>query len=257
MQPVVRALRLLTTLAHQKSALSLQELADLEGLPVSTVHRLVGVLQSEGFLVRSERGKLYSLGPAVRALVASTSSDLIRRVAEPVMRDLNLETHETVILVEIVGHDAVCIAIREGRRSLRMYVELGSPMPLHAASTARVLLAGLDDSTARSMLEAHAPLDKWTDRTITDVDEVMKHLTRIREQGYDVCDDEMENATWAVAAPLVDSTCAIRASLGIPDPLFFIEDPQRQSHLTEAVRDAATAISKELGATDLASGPFA
>lgn len=248
MQPVVRALRLLTALARERSALTLQELADLQNLPVSTVHRLVGVLQAEGFLVRSSHGKLYSLGPAVRGLVASTSSDLVRRISEPVMRKLNVATRETVILGEIVGENAICFATQEGRRALRMYVQPGSDLPLHAAATGRLLLSDFDDETARSLLEAHAPLERWTAKTKTDIDEVLRHLETVRSRGYDICDDEMQNSTWAVAAPLIDAGGRIRASLGLVAPLQAVRGQEQSAAFTLAVIRAAQEISDELRA---------
>jgi IclR family acetate operon transcriptional repressor len=248
MQPVVRALRLLTALAKERSALTLQELADLQDLPVSTVHRLVGVLQAEGYLIRSNHGKLYSLGPAVRSLVSSTSSDLIRRVAEPVMRRLNAATHETVILGEMIGEDAICFATQEGRRALRMYVQPGSELPLHAAATGRILLSGFDDETARSLLEAHAPLERWTKNTKTDIDEVIGHLDTVRARGYDVCEDEMQNSTWAVAAPLIDASGSIRASLGLVAPMQAVRDQEQSVAFTQGIVEAAREISEELGA---------
>jgi DNA-binding IclR family transcriptional regulator len=248
MQPVVRALRLLTALAQQKSALTLQELAELQGLPVSTVHRLVGVLQAEGYLARSRRGKLYFLGPAVRGLVSSMSSDVVRRIADPMVRQLNSSTGETVIMVELVGSEAVCFSIREGRRPLRMYVELGTKLPLHAASSARVLLSDFDNATARQLLESHGALQRWTERTIIDVDEVIEHLDLVRARGYDICDDEMENAIWAVAAPLVDASGAIRSAIAVVAPIQSVEDDERRSTLRDAVVLAAKRISDELGA---------
>lgn len=247
MQPVVRALRLLTALAQQRSALTLQELADLQGLPVSTVHRLTSVLQAEGYLIRSDRGKLYSLGPAVRGLVTATSSDLVQRVADPVTRQLNVETDETVIMVELIGNEAVCFARREGRRSLRMYVELGSRLPLHAAASARVLLADLPETEARALLASHVPLQTWTERTLTDVDQVMEHIRVVRDRGYDTCDVEMEDKTWAVGAPIKDSSGATVAAIALTVPEVRAERHEQQEALRLATVRAAAEISAELG----------
>lgn len=247
MQPVVRALRLLTALAEQRSALTLQELADLQQLPVSTVHRLTSVLQAEGYLIRSDRGKLYSLGPAVRGLVTATSSDLVQRVADPVTRQLNVATEETVIMVELIGNEAVCFARREGRRSLRMYVELGSRLPLHAAASARVLLADLPEPEARALLASHGPLQSWTERTLTDVDRVMERIRMVRDRGYDTCDVEMENKTWAVAAPITDSSGSTVAAIALTVPEVRAETEEQRVALKRATIRAASEVSAELG----------
>lgn len=141
MQPVVRCLRLLTMLADHPEGLGLQEIADLLELPVSTVHRLATILESERYLLRTSKGKRLLLGSAVRRLVASTSSEYVRSVAGPVMARLNRSTGETVYLAEQVGDDVICISIVPGTRPLRLFVQLGRSLPLHASAAARVILA--------------------------------------------------------------------------------------------------------------------
>ncbi|MCU1615044.1 MAG: IclR family transcriptional regulator [Frankiales bacterium] len=247
MQPVVRALRVLTSLADHGGGLGLQELADLLGLPPSTVYRLTAVLIDEGFVVRTGQGKRFMLGAAVRRLVASTSSDYVRRVAEPTMARLNRATGETVFLAELVGKEAVCFAIMQGTRPLRMYVQLGSSLPLHAAASARVLLAHLDEVTAAALLD-EVEFTQWTPRTITDRRELVRHLELIRDRGYDICDDEMENHVWAVAAPLRDIAGEVRAALAVVAPLPTVGDAERRAELQSAVVSAAAELSTELGA---------
>jgi DNA-binding IclR family transcriptional regulator len=247
MQPVVRALRVLTSLADHGGGLGLQELSDLLELPPSTVYRLTAVLVDEGFVVRTSRGKRFMLGPAVRRLVASTSSDHVRRVAEPVMSRLNRETGETVFLAEMVGREAVCFAIKQGTRPLRMYVQLGSSLPLHAAASARVLLAHLDDLSTAALLD-EVEFTQWTPRTITDRRQLTRHLELVRDRGYDICDDEMENHVWAVAAPLRDITGEVRAALAVVAPLPTVGDAERRAYLQSAVLAACEEVSVELGA---------
>ena len=247
MQPVVRALRILRAIADSSGGLGLQELADTLELPVSTVHRLLGVLEAEKFVLRTPKGKRFLLGPAVRSLLASTSSDLLRRVAQPAMLRLNRSTGETVFLAELVGKEVICVALSEGTRPLRLSVRLGHALPLHAAAGARVILGSLDEDDAASLL-AGVDFTRWTPRTITDPAELRRHLSLVRERGYDVCDDEMDNHVWAVAAPIRELTGSVRAALTVVAPLPTVGDAARRLHLQEAVRDAAAEVSAELGA---------
>jgi IclR family acetate operon transcriptional repressor len=249
MQPVVRALRVLSAVAESSGGASLQELAETLQLPVSTVHRLIGVLESEKFVIRTTRGKRFLLGPAVQSLLARTSSDLLRRVAEPTMARLNRATGETVFLAELVGKDVICVALSEGTRPLRLSVRLGHALPLHAAAAARVILGWLEEQEAESLLDG-AELTRWTPRTITDRKELVRHLALVRERGFDVCDDEMDNHVWAVAAPVRDLSGNVRAALTIVVPLPTVGDAARRLELQTAVLAAAAEISAELGASD-------
>lgn len=248
MQPVVRALRILRAIADSSGGLALQELAETLDLPVSTVHRLISVLEAEKFVLRTPKGRRFLLGPAVRSLLASTSSDLLRRVAQPAMLRLNRSTGETVFLAELIGNEVICVAFSEGTKPLRLSVRLGHALPLHAAAAARVILGSLDEQEAASLLEG-ADFTRWTPRTITDPAELVRHLALVRERGYDVCDDEMDNHVWAVAAPIHDVSGSVRAALTIVAPLPTVGDAARRHDLQTTVLDAAAEVSAELGAS--------
>lgn len=246
MQPVVRALRILTTVADNHGGLGLQELADALDLAPSTIHRLTGVLEQQGYLVRTPKDKRFLLGPAVRGLVASTSSEYLRRAAEPRLSQLNRLTGETTFLAELVGGQVVCFAILQGTRPLRLFVHLGRALPLHAAASARAILAFQDEETVSALLDT-AEFTRWTPRTITDRAALEQHLRLVRDRGFDLCDDEMQNHEWAVAAPLRDLTGKVRASVAVAAPLASVAEASRRDALQVAVLEAAAEISAELG----------
>jgi DNA-binding IclR family transcriptional regulator len=254
MQPVVRALRVLSAVADSAGGAGLQELAEALDLPISTVHRLLSVLESEKYVVRTTRDKRFLLGPAVQSLLARTSSDRLRRVAEPTMAQLNRATGETVFLAELFGKEVVCIALSEGTRPLRLSVRLGHALPLHAAAAARVILGYLAESEAASLLD-DVELTRWTPQTITDRAELLRHLVLVRERGFDVCDDEMDNHVWAVAAPVRDLSGQVRAALTIVAPLPTVGDAACRLELQTAVVKAAAEVSAELGGTVDAGSP--
>lgn len=246
MRPVARALKILTVLGEHSGGMTLQELADALDMPASTAYRLTTVLESEGFLIRTAKGKRFLLGSAVRSLVASTSSDYLRRVAEPVMARLNRETRETVFLTEMIGTEVVCIAVAPGTRALRFFVRLGGALPFNAAASARVILSSLDDRQVQALLDG-VEFTRWTPRTIFDHGELLHHLAMVRQRGYDICDDELEDHAWAVAAPLHDLTGNVRAAVAVVAPLPTVGDASRRTELQSATLTAATEISAELG----------
>ncbi len=246
MQPVVRSLSILKVLAQRQSGMGLQDLAHELDLPTSTVHRLTAVLMDEGFLVRVPGTKHFLLGPEVRTLVTGISSYYIRTIAEPHMRSLNRETGENVFLAELVGDDVVCFDFLPGTRQLRLYVNVGTVIPLHAAASSRVLLAHLPPASARELLESR-PLERMQPNTMTEPDQVMEHLDLVRERGYDVCDDEMESRVFAAAAPIVDRTGVVKASIAALTPEDENPDLAHRDHLISAVRTSAREISRDLG----------
>ena len=248
MQPVVRALRLLTALADNAGGMTLQDLAETLDLPISTVHRLATVLEGERYLLRTAKGKRFLLGPAVRRLVASTSSNYLRTVAEPVMSRLSRTTGQTVYLAEMIGDNVVCVAHIPGTTSLRFFVQLGRSLPLHASAGARVIVSALPESEVRMLLDK-ATMDRLTEHTITDHSKLLAHLETVRRRKWDICDDEMESQVWAVAAPVYDLSDAVRAAVVIVAPMSTLGDGAPRELLRDSAVAAGLEISAELGSS--------
>jgi DNA-binding IclR family transcriptional regulator len=250
MQPVVRALRLLTVLADNGGGMTLQDLAETLDLPISTVHRLATVLEGEMYLLRTAKGKRFLLGPAVRRLVASTSSNYLRTVAEPVMSRLSRRTGQTVYLAEMIGDNVVCVGHIPGTSSLRFFVQLGRSLPLHASAGARVIVSALPESEVRTLLDK-ATMDRLTEHTITDYSKLLTRLetVTVRRRKWDICDDEMESQVWAVAAPVCDLDDTVRAAVAIVAPTSTIDNGAPRESLRDSVVAAGLEISAELGSS--------
>ena len=114
------------------------------GLAVPTVHRIVSTLHRHGFLARHELTKRYWLGPAMVRLgrTAAMTIDL-RGVSQPVLRRISLRTKETALLTVVseCGRHATCLERIESIHPLRLSVQAGREMPLHAGASQKILLA--------------------------------------------------------------------------------------------------------------------
>lgn len=246
MQTVVRALSVLRELSEGGGGLGLQELAERLGIPVASMHRLLAVLAEERFVARSPSDRRYYLGPAARALSAAHSTSGLRAVAQPRLTAASSELGQTMFLTELSGGRAICIAIAQGTRPLRLFVRLGQEMPLHAAAAARTLLAYRDRQEARELLAGH-PLERYTDATPTGADEVLARLELVRHRGYDVCDDELDHDVWAVAAPVRGVDGVVCASITMAAPAGQLPEQASRDHARKVVLAAAADVSARLG----------
>jgi len=84
---LVKGLQLITLLAAKPSESSLTELAVALEIDKSTVHRILAVMATMGFVEKNQATKLYSIGPQFRAL-AAPSYGQIQQIALPSMRSL-------------------------------------------------------------------------------------------------------------------------------------------------------------------------
>ncbi|MCX4472508.1 IclR family transcriptional regulator [Micromonospora sp. NBC_01655] len=247
MQPVVRALEILRAIAHHGDGMTIGDIHSTLGIPLGSAHRLLAVLTEQEFVTRSPINRRYFLGPAARQLTEQNNRLTSTLTApHPAVVAAAAESGETVFLSELVGSQVVCISLIESKHPLRLFVRIGQEMPLHAAASARALLADLDTGTARALL-ADRPLTSFTSDTPATPDAVIEHLAVVRARGYDVCDDELDRGVWAVAAPIRTSIGTTCASLTLAAAADRMRDPVARAGAIHLVLTTAARLSAELG----------
>lgn len=247
MQVVVRALSVLRVLAKAPKGLSLGEIGAQLNLPAASAHRMAVVLEREGFITRSTSNRRYFLGPAVRELARADfprESPLV--TAHEAVAEASRNTGETVFLSEFAGNQVICLALSESVFPLRLFVRVGQTMPLHAAAAARVLLAWQPVEAVRARL-ANAPLTAYTPETPDTLNSVLDHLARVREDGYDVCESELDENVWAVSAPVRSAMNEVVASITMAAPNQRMSDEDTRRKAMRTILSAATQMSVDLG----------
>jgi IclR family acetate operon transcriptional repressor len=243
MQLVVRTLAVVRHLADHPEGQSLVELANAIGAPLSTLHRLMAVLVTEEFALRSLKDKRYTLGPGAVSL--NRGMRRVEEIARPHMAELSARTQETVFLTEMVGLRAVCTALVDGSRPLRLSVRVGQELPIHAAASARAILAFLPEDEVNQLLDAH-DFVRFTEKTPHTVAAVKKHLCEVAHRGFDMCDQELDLNVVAISAPVRSQIGAVTASVTLAAPRDRISALVRR-RWTAQVIGAARAISTESG----------
>lgn len=244
MQVISRALSVLATVCESPQGKSLTDISQALGLPMPTTHRLLKALITEGYVRREENTHRYFPGHSMLQVAsAATSSGNLLDIVQPHLRDLVQTFDETVFVARIVNDRAVCVAAQTSSRPLHVQVNVGRDLPLHAAASARVLLAYRDVDEARRLLLGQ-DFQRYTEDTPRTVPEVLDHLEDIRRRGYDVCENELDANVWAVSSPVRSGNGVAAASLTVATP--------RERHRTAASRRAMTvAVAKH--AEDMAA----
>lgn len=250
MQPVVRALNVLHAVGASRDGRSLSELSRELDLPLSTTHRLLRVLTDEGFVALDPVSRRHVAGGRLLHLVQYLPLNRsLPRLAEPCLRALNRDFDETVFLTELIGHRAVCVALVESSRALRITVGIGHEMPLHAAASARTLIAFVTESEVRPLLEG-TQLTRYTADTPATVEEVLAHLRAVRRRGYDLCDNEFDANVWAASVPVRDKGRRVVAAVTLAAPAHRYRTAADRKRVIAAVRDAAATLERQAGHRD-------
>ena len=245
-----RALAILEILARDGEA-GVTEVARELGVHKSTASRLLAALDRRELVTQDAARGRFRLGVGIVRLAGAASARLdVVQGSRPVCRALARQVGETVNLAILSGRDALYLDQAAGPAALSPHNWAGKRIPLHATSDGKVLLAYLpEDELAVSLVP---PLTRFTDHTITALDEFPLVLADVRRHGFATAVDELEAGLTAVAAPVRSAEGDVVASISASGPSFRIP-AERVPEIAESVRRAAAEISRRLGWADPAN----
>lgn len=242
-----RALDVLQLFTDSKLVWSGSEVSEHFGVARSTGYRYLKGLVSASFIEECDGG--FRLGPRIFELARLARKGLgLSQIAKPIMRQLADEAGETVLLTRRSGAAVVCLELEESSHPIRLSYERGHVMPINAGAAAQILLAWAPTDEAADVLSA-APLQRFTQRTVTDPTQLLKRLASIRQQGYAVSSGELDVDVLGIAAPIRAANGTVGAAVSVA-ALASRVPKNKTSQLTRAVRDAADRISARLQEVD-------
>jgi DNA-binding IclR family transcriptional regulator len=242
-QSVDRALSVLDLLAR-RGEVGVTDLAADLGVHKSTAFRLVTALE-RGQLVEQvgDRGK-YRLGLGILRLAAATTARLdVTRESQPVCERLAQELGETVNVAILDEGSAMNVLQEFGTAAVGSRNWIGQRTPLHATSSGKVLLAFADETLRKAVLSG--PLERHTELTVTDPDELRRQLDQAIQRGWASTDDELELGLAAVAAPIRNGGGRVIAAVSVSGPSYRLGAqafPQAAARLIEGAAEISTRL---------------
>lgn len=236
-----RAVSLLDAFTPTDPVRSLAALSRASGLPRSTTHRMCGELVALGLLDQVDGGyrlgrRLLDLGPAL------TRGLGLREAARPHLQDLLLASggHSTHLGV-LDGVDVVCVeSLRSSHRGRGATRPLGR-RPAHATDLGKAILAFSPPDVVAARVEAG--LTRLTARTICQPGPLGRELSGIRASGIAFEREESATGLLGAAAPVFAAGDRVVGALSVSGLT-----ARTLSSMAPAVRTAATALSRSLGA---------
>jgi DNA-binding IclR family transcriptional regulator len=244
-QSVDRAVSVLEMIARLGEA-GVTDLATDIGVHKSTVSRLLAALEEHELVEQAhDRGK-YRLGFGILRLANAVSGQLdITQQGREICERLAVEVGETVNIAVLRSHYAVNVEQARGPNSVGTHNWVGELTPLHATSSGKVLLAYMSAQARRALVKA-AGLTRYTEHTITSLDELDRRLESIAHDGHAISIEELEQGLTAIAAPIHDHTGTVIAALSISGPVYRLTE-DRTREIVPAVVTAAASVSERMG----------
>ncbi|MET9634121.1 IclR family transcriptional regulator [Lentzea sp. NPDC006480] len=237
---VEKAFAVLEAWDHRSETLGASELARRTGLPKSTSHRVLGILEAAGVVERLDGS--YRLGERLRGItdVVTAGFPQLREVGLPFMQDLYELTHETVHLAVLDGADAHCVEKIYGHRRSPLRSRVGGVLPAHSTALGKVLLAYSGLNAQRLVLTG--PLRRYTANTVTEPMRLAAELRGTRRAGFAHDLAETHPGVACVAAPVLDETGRAVAALSVSGPVDRFDPPAVVEQLCRAARATARAL---------------
>jgi DNA-binding IclR family transcriptional regulator len=188
--PALRLFALLEMVADRDQWFSLHDLTEISGWPKPTVHRMLGQLERAGLVQRESEGRHYGIAPRLRRLARNlVMNDTLGAARHRVLRGLVQDLGESCNLTTLVDGEVMYLDRVETAAPLRFYLQPGSRVPVHCSATGKLFLAQMSAGQRRRLL-ADAPLERFTDKTITQTEALEKEIDRVRSQGYALDNEE-------------------------------------------------------------------
>jgi DNA-binding IclR family transcriptional regulator len=242
-----KAMSILSHFRHNPGEMGITEIALALGINKSTVYRLLAAMKDFDFIEQLPNGK-YQLGLGLFELgtLAVQSRGLQQQQARDRMMDLCNRTGETVHLAILRDGDVVYLEKLEARSSLiAIPTAVGRRFPAHCTGLGKVMLSHFTQTELEHFF-ATRQLQRFTDHTITSKPKLLKELSRVREQGYAIDDQEVERGLTCVAAPVRNHKGRVIAAISVAGPSLRFEGEElgtKIAMLMESARD----ISWNLG----------
>ncbi|MBS0513532.1 MAG: IclR family transcriptional regulator [Proteobacteria bacterium] len=240
--PTMRLLSLLEVIAAKDELVSLQGLVEETGLPKPTLHRMLQQLEAAGMLQRDSDGRQYGTGARLRRLAENLLlNDTIHGARHAVLRRLVEEVGESCNITALSGSEVLYLDRVETAAPLRFYLHPGSRVPAHCSASGKLFLAQMTPTQRRRLL-AHAPLTRYTARTLTEFDALEAEIEQVSRNAYAFDNEEFLPGLFCIAVLVPSPGERSNMGIAIQAPIMRMTELNALEFLP-ALRRAATALA--------------
>lgn len=242
--PALRLFSLLELIAGQEKHFSLQDLVDISDIPKPTLHRMLQQLESVGMLVKDTDGRQYCVGGRLRRFAEDLLlNDTKYGARHAVLRVLRNELGENCNITALSGNEVLYLDRVETDAPLRFYLRPGSRVPVHCSASGKILLAQMPPAQRRRLLSG-VTFEKYTNNTISSLENLELELEKVKEQGYAFDNEEFLPGLFCVAV-LVTRANGTRSNMAVATqaPIMRMTTEKSLAALP-ALRRAANALMK-------------
>jgi IclR family transcriptional regulator, pca regulon regulatory protein len=244
-QSLERGLGVINSFSREHTPQTVSQVAQRTGLTRATARRVLLTLRELGYAL--QEGRSFSLTPKVLDLGYSfLSSFRVVELAQTPMERMVDEVKESSSMSVLDGSEIVYVARVPTSRIMTIALALGSRLPAYPTSMGRVLLAGLSEAEL-DVYMASTSFEKLTPHTETSARRLRTLIEEIREAGFALVDQELEEGVRSIAAPVRNGRGDVIAAINLSCHASRVAVDQMHSDFRPRLLATAAEISELVG----------
>lgn len=237
---ISRVVTVLDTFSFEAPFLSLSEIAERGGIPLSSAHRIVAELVEHGLLEKMP-DRSYRVGNRLWEMGSRTPGALgLREIALPYLHAVQSRIRQHTQLLVRSGLDVLVIERLSARDAVVNASIVGGRIPVQHSSSGLVLLAHAEAGAIEKVLERG--LSPITTASIASEAQLRDAVERARQDGYSVAEGYIFEESRGIAVPVRGSQDVVVGALGVVVP----NDSSPVADTVRLLRLAAEGISDAL-----------
>jgi DNA-binding IclR family transcriptional regulator len=238
----LRALEIVEAVASANRPMAVVDLMGLTGLPKATLHRICNLLEAEGYLRPGLSGRGFVGGhrlARLARLALATSAE--RSYRHGILMAVSRKIGETCNIVIPLGTEMFYSDRVETEWPLRHQLPIGSNVPVHCTASGKLYLSSLTNGQCTDLLSV-LTMERFTENTITEPEELLKALQQIRGDRVGIDDEEFIDGMVAIAVPINDDKGRMIAALAFHAPSVRMDLAKARTYMP-VLQKAALALS--------------
>jgi len=234
-QSLHRAIAILRAVVRNNDhGFTLSQIAREADLHVATTHRMLSVLNREGFITHNRVSKKYHLGLELYILAGSAHQFTIRDQFRTALEKIAHETGDTAFLLIRSGNDVLCIDRVEGKFPIRTVpIDIGIRRPLGIGAGSLALIAFLPPDQMESILLANARrFPQYKNLTMEDIRSL---ASESRQIGYVVSEGLFHEGVISMGIPVFNKKREVIAAITVSS-IAQRMDERRRTKIFQSVR---------------------
>lgn len=240
-----KAFAMVELLVSRDYPVQMSEIVQVSGIPKPSAHRLINFLVECGYVQRHPVLTGYIAGKNLFLLAHQILSNRTGSRPQTIhLERLVASVNETVNVGALIGNHVVYHDRVEASWPLGLHFEAGSKVPMYCTSIGKLMLA-LNSRSDVEMLLSQVELQRYTPNTMTNSQELLGELEKIKSQDFSVDDQEFMNGVCCIAVPLRTSDGRVFAGMALSAPEARLSRNELEKWLPE-LRQTAEAYVFEL-----------